>query len=134
VGVESESGERHRILTDRYRWMASTLLGIAGGLGVNQISSVGFRVTAIVAGCSAVFGVASFVRRLPAGAALARWGAWVLLAAATLVMAGSAVAPRPWVGWWTLVAAALVAAAVAIQTDPLDALSMPIVPGVDCTA
>ena len=109
---------RHRVRLDRYGQLAGALLGFAIAMTVN-LATDGFGYPGLIAAlmAMAVLATASWLRRLPRQAPLARVATRLLLTGAGLATRVSLVVP-PRGGLWCLMAGiALTAIAVLVPTD-----------------
>nr|MDQ3765704.1 hypothetical protein [Actinomycetota bacterium] len=98
--------------------LAGYVLGVATGLGVNELSAdgVGYRGVAVTAAVVAILVSTQWLRQLPSRAPLIRIVLWVLLGGAVLATVVAVVSPG-WEGPATIAAAALTTSAVLIPTD-----------------
>jgi hypothetical protein len=122
---QGTDGGRHRVRLDRHGQLAGTLLGFAVGMTVNLFTD-DFGYPGLTAGltAAAVLATASYVRRLPPQATLARYATQLLLLAALPALLLAAAAPASWQPWAVAAAAALTITAVLIPTDPQKAVSL----------
>lgn len=97
--------------------LAGLLVGTAGGMGVNVISSsVGYRGAATIAAAAAVFAATNWLRGR-SRSRLSRYTRVGLLALALGAAVSAPVLPRSAAGVTTLVAAGLVASAILVYAD-----------------
>src|SRR5262249_56581134 len=118
-GVSQEQRPGRPRQRGQWDWRARSatgLLGLAGGMAVNVVSSdVGYRGVAAVAAVGAALAASNWLRKLPPRAdPLVRWCSRLLLGAALFaaLIAGLPSTPRPWSGYTTTAAVILVATAL----------------------
>jgi hypothetical protein len=105
--------EGRRALSPRQR-LATYALGLAGGLGVNTLSSdIGYRGAATAAVVAAILLSTNWLRQLPPSAPLVRMVSWALLGGAVIAAVLAAVSPR-WEGSATIAATVLTTSALLI--------------------
>jgi len=86
--------------------LTSVLIGTAGGMGVNVLSSdVGYRGVAVVAAMAAALTTSTWLRRLPQRAPVVRCAIWALLAASLIGAIAAAFGSPSWAGPVTFAAA-----------------------------
>jgi len=117
------TGSQGHRLPGRQR-VATYFLGLAGGLGVNTLSTdVGYRGVAAAAAVAAILISTSWVRQFPCTAPPTRLASGGLLGGAGLAAVAAAVNPG-WEGPATLAAAGLTTAAVLIPDELYNAAKL----------
>ena len=101
MSEQGTGGGRHRVRLDRHGQLAGVLLGfVAGGMAVNLLADdYRYRGLTAAAAAGAVLATASWVRRLPPQAILAKNATRLLLIAALPALLIAAIGPASWQPW-----------------------------------
>ena len=104
--------------------LTSGLVGLAGGMAVNDLSgTLGYRGLSGVLAVAGVAAAATWVRGLDARALLPRYAPWLLLTPAAVVATIAAFSARPAAGTLTAVAVILTMGAVLLATSLMAAVT-----------